>query len=121
MSYIEKSDLKYENEIIQEKYDNKIILNEQIEKNEENLINNIPVVRKHSSNIIKSPKRDLLELSEKKNLGDINSLIKSRFKNPKYEDYSESQFFLNLLVPANVNFFRNIFNNCFFLELFLTI
>lgn len=85
------------------------VYDDNIEKNNENqnynLIINKPIAKKHSSSILKSPKKELLEAAEKKILGDINSLIKTRFKNPKIEDDGNQLFFLNLLIPANVNKF----------------
>lgn len=107
MSLVNESNSKSINDIIQNGEDN-MILNERIEKNEENIINTNPVNKKSSSNILKSPKKESLEFSEKKIFGDINALIKSRFKIPKIEDNSEQQFFLNLLIPANVNLNLNI-------------
>jgi len=87
--------------------ENNIILNnnnDNIENNDINckIISEISINKKLPTIIIKSPKKDQIEYSDKKILGDINSLIKTRFKNPKVEDNSEQKFFLNLLIPANV-------------------
>lgn len=91
-------------------FDNQLIFNDKIDNNNGqvnyNLINNRPIAKKHSSTILKSPKKELSDSPEKKILGDINSLIKIRFRTPNREDDCAQPFPLNLMIPANVNFFH---------------
>ncbi len=86
-------------------YENKITQNDKNHKNNENIynvINNRSTGNKLSQTSLKSSPKELQESSDKKILGDINSLIKTRFQNPKNEDNSSQPFFLNLMIPANV-------------------
>lgn len=89
-------------------YENHLILRENNDKNNENfnhnIINNKPNYRRRSS-FLKSPKKEFFETSEKKILGDINSLIKSRFGNSKIEENRVQSSILYMMIPANVNDF----------------
>ena len=98
--------LKHINENAEQAEEINVILNENIGKEDENishnLIKNKPIDKRSSLSILRSPKKELIEFSDKRNLGDLNSLIKSRFKDTNNEVNSEQQFFLTLNIPANV-------------------
>ena len=108
LDYILNVDMKFSklNEDKQNGFNNHKLIKENTDKNNDdvnyNIINNRPIVKRRSSIILKSPKKELFESTEKKILGDINCLIKSKFKNPKIEDNYSQLFFSNMIIPANV-------------------